>query len=57
MIKREYRDVLHALAHIVASVHNYSMENLDPYEERRMLDIYTGLLSLSKEPGESEVQK
>ena len=57
MTKREYRDILHALAQIVAFVHNYSLNELEPYEERWMHDIYSGLISLSKEPEESEVSE
>jgi len=57
MIKQEYRDVLHALAHIVAFIHKYSMKDLDPYEESRMLEVYNGLCSLSEKPEEEEVSE
>ena len=57
MIKRDYRDVLYALSHIVCFVHNYSMEKLEPHEESWFHTIYTGLIELSKDHGAITYQK
>ncbi len=52
MIKREYRDVLRALAQIVAFVHNYSMYSLDSNEKGVFFEVYTSLMNLSNFSGE-----